>query len=181
MNKKKVIIAILIFLLLVIGILVGLYLHNIYCKSTTISSIDNTFSITVPNKVRYKVKESSDENYSLEFYSVKDEMFFYSTVINKKYDLDLENNVRTEKENIIKNLSSVNIISDVSRINIKDYNSYKYSYTYKDESFGKDLYAEIVWIETNSKIYILDLEVITENMDKYKTIFEQIQNSFIEN
>lgn len=179
MRNKKILIVFIILILIVLGFL-GYYFYNTYFCYTDVVAVDNSFKVTVPNRVKYKVKEVSDENYTLDFYSVKDEMFFYSNVIDKQSEIDLNEVVSTEKNNLCSNLEDVKIVSDITESNINNYKACKYSYTYTDSSYGNNLYAEVVWIETDSKIYILDLEVITKNMEKYKTIFEEIENSFVE-
>ena len=176
MKKKHIFILIFIIILIAILAFAGHKIYKTYFCSTEISSRDNSFKLTIPNRIKYKVKDSNDENYT-----VKDEMFLYSTVINKKSEINLEETVKNEKENVSKTLSNFNNISDVQKISIQNYNSYKYSYTYSDTDYGKDLYAEIVWIQTDSRIYVLDLEVITKNINKYKPLFEKIESSFIEN
>lgn len=180
MKNSKVLIAFGV-LFLIILILLGGFFYNRYFCYTAISSTDNSFKISVPNRVKFKVKESSGENYFLDFYCVKDEMFFYSNVINKQSEINLKEVVNNEKNNVSLNLQNVNMVSDILEFTINNYKACKYSYTYTDTSYGNDLFAEVVWIETDSKIYVLDLEVITKNMEKYKGIFEKIENSFNEN
>ena len=181
MKKKHIFILIFIIILIAILAFAGHKIYKTYFCSTEISSRDNSFKLTIPNRIKYKVKDSNDENYTLDLYSVKDEMFLYSTVINKKSEINLEETVKNEKESVSKTLSNFNNILDVQKTSIQNYNSYKYAYTYSDADYGKDLYAEIVWVETDSKIYVLDLEVITKNINKYKPLFEKIESSFIEN
>lgn len=181
MKKKHIFILIFIIILIAILAFAGHKIYKTYFCSTDISAFDNSFKLSIPNRIKYKVKDSGDENYSLDLYSVKDEMFLYSTVIDKKSEINLEDTVKNEKENVSKTLSNFNNISDVQKISIQNYNSYKYSYAYSDTDYGKDLYAEIVWIQTDSRIYVLDLEVITKNINKYKPLFEKIESSFIEN
>lgn len=178
-NKKIIIVSIIFLVVLIVGTL--LHIYNKYCCSKVITSSDKSFNITIPNRINYKVKDLIGENYSLELYSVKDEMFIYTTELEKSEDLELEKSVIAEKDSLIKKLSDVNVISDVSQIQVNNYNAFKYAYTYKDESLNKDLYSEVVWIEADKKIYILDLEVIIKNMEKYKKIFENIETSFEEN
>ena len=181
MKKKHIFILIFIIILIAILALAGHKIYKIYFCSTDISSYDNSFRLSIPNRIKYKIKESSEQNYTLDLYSIKDEMFLYSTVIDKKSEINLEDTVKNEKESVSKTLSNFNNILDVKKTSIQNYNSYKYAYTYSDADYGKDLYAEIVWIETDSKIYVLDLEVITKYMSKYKPLFEKIESSFIEN
>ncbi len=172
--KSYIFIIVIIFLFLI-----GFYLYHKYFCYTEIFSKNNEFSISIPNKISYKIKDSTEENYFLDFYSIKDEMFFYSNIIEKEDNIDLFEIVNKEKENLISNLQDVNIISDVTQISINNFNAYKYCYSYKDSDYEKDLYAEVVWIETDSKVYILDLEVINNNMKKYKSTFEHIENSLL--
>lgn len=178
--KNKIVLTVFIIILLAIIVLLGYHIYNKYFCYTEVSSIDNSFKLTIPNRVKFKIKNSDKENYFLDLYSVKDEMFLYTSVINKKSEVDLNEAVDSEKNNLVTALTNVNSISDTSELTINDNKSCKYSYIYSDSEYGKELYSEVVWIETESKIYILDLEVITKNMNKYKPIFEEIENSFIE-
>ncbi len=177
MRNKKILL-ILCILIFIILLILGYFFYNKYFCYTEITSIDNDFKISVPNRVKFKVKEPSQENYFLDFYSVKDEMFFYSNSINKQSEINLKEIVNNEKNSVSLNLQNVNMLSDICEFTINNYKACKYSYTYTDTSYGNDLFAEVVWIEANSEIYVLDLEVITKNMEKYKEIFETIINSF---
>ena len=179
--KNKIILIIFIIIVLALTVLLGYHIYDNYFCYTEVSSVDNSFTLTIPNKVKFKIKNSNEENYLLDLYYVKDEMFLYSSVIDKKSEIDLKEVVETEKNNLASTLNNVNSISDTSEITINNYKSFKYSYIYSDSEYGKDLYSEVIWIETDTKIYILDLEVITKNMNKYKSIFEEIEMSFNEN
>ena len=111
MRNKKILIVFIILMLIVLGFL-GYYFYSTYFCYTDVVAVDNSFKVTVPNRVKYKVKESSDENYTLDFYSVKDEMFFYSNVINKQSEIDLKEVVSTEKNNLSSNLENVEITEE---------------------------------------------------------------------
>lgn len=63
---------------------------------------------------------------------------------------------------------------------VNDFNAYEYSLVYYDANYAKDFYCHVVWIETSNNIYVFNFEVKNENADKYKDIFINIQNSFIE-
>lgn len=181
MKFKKIITIIVIILILacLLGLL-GFHIYNTYFCSTEVTSFDNSFKLTIPNRVKFKVKESTEPDYSLDFYSVKDEMFFYSTVINKQSEIVLKDVVNEEKLSLNTKLKNFNLISDLQELKINNHLAYKYTYSYTDSEYGSDLYAEVVWIETDAKIYILDLEVVLKNIEKYKPIFDSIEKSFIE-
>ena len=178
--KNKIIWILSIFVIILFVIFGYYFYHKNFCY-TTVSSRDNSFSISIPNKVNFKFKDSSEDDYFLDFYSIKDNMFFYSNIIDKKAEINLVDVVNEEKNNLNSNFENVNVLSDVENFSFNNYNACKYSYTYKEPNLNKDLYAEVFWIETNSKIYVLDLEVSSEKIDKYKPIFDHIEYSFIEN
>lgn len=119
MKKKHIFILIFIIILIAILAFVGHKIYKTYFCSTEISSRDNSFKLTIPNRIKYKVKDSNDENYTLDLYSVKDEMFLYSTVINKKSEINLEETVKNEEESVSKTLSNFNNILDVQKHQFK--------------------------------------------------------------
>lgn len=177
---KKVFLIIFSCILVVLLCILGYFLYK-YFTPITLNSIDNSFSITIPGKVKLKTRESTDGDYKLDVYSIKDEMFLNSTVFELQHDIDLLDAVSNEKSTLSTSRQIIGDISDTSEIAIKDYNAYKYSYTYHDSDYNDDIYAEIVWIKTKKSIYILDFEVILKNKDKYIPIFASIANSFTEN
>jgi len=179
MNFKKTL-YISIIIILILGVLfTGYYLYK---KSipTTLNALDTSFSIQIPGKINFKVKEPSSLDYKLDIYSIKDEMFINTSVYDKKYDIDMFEAVEKEILLLSDTLENVRYVSTIEELSINSFLAYKYSYVYYDNSYENDIYAEIVWIKTDKKIYILDLEVITKNIGKYKPIFNDITNSFIE-
>ena len=72
------------------------------------------------------------------------------------------------------------MILGINEISINNNKAYEYSLVYSDKNYGKDFYCNVVWIETTNNIYILNFEVVNDNIDKYKDIFNNIKNSFVE-
>ena len=60
MRNKKFLIVFIILILIVLGIL-GYYFYNKYFCYTDIVAVDNSFKVTLPNRVKYKVKEAFED------------------------------------------------------------------------------------------------------------------------
>ena len=179
MNTKKIFIFIIL-LLLILGVIFGvIFIYN-NAKATTLTSADNSFKITVPGNVKFKQQIQENTDYSLDIYSVKDEMFFNSTVVAKQKEIDLLEAINKEKADVPNIRSNVRNATNTTEVTIKDVTAYQYSYIYYDDVYKKDLYVQVVWIQTARNIYVLDFEVITQNQDKYIPIFNKMISSFQE-
>lgn len=176
LNKKVIIISI-ICIVLVIAVVLSLYFIN---KSNTtptlLTSNDNSFKISIPGKINFEKKDSS----TLDIFSKKDEMILSSTVIAKERDINIIDVAQLEMAGLSSLKTNLDNLSELTKIELKNYEAYKYSYTYYDDEYKNDFYAEIVWIKTDKNIYVLDLEVIIKNQEKYIPLFNEIVNSFEE-
>lgn len=178
--KKVFIIIVIILILILLGF--GIYSLYKYLTPVTVTSSNNEFSIQIPGKVDFKEAASGSSEYVLDIYSLKDQMMLYSTIINNvDGNISLEEAITSEKDNISNARENARDISDVIKMDIPNCEAYKYTFTYYDSSLETDLYSNVVWIQTEKNTYILDFEVITENKDKYTTIFDDIATSFKEN
>ncbi len=163
--------------LIVIAITCAIFLLNRETPSPVeVTSNDDTFKLTIPGKVEFTRKTTE----TLDIYSSKDEMILTSSVIQKKDEVNLRDIASLEMAGLYSNKTNLNNVSELTQVTIKDYEAYKYSYTYFDEEYNSDFYTEVIWISADKYLYALDLEVITKNQEKYKPIFENIINSFEE-
>ena len=182
MNKKLIIAisCIVIVVLVLIGILI-FYIKNINSNTySTINSSDGTFAINFPNSISYKMNSEGNNEFGIDLYSKNDEMFFYASSIKKLHDIDLYTVAQNDKENYSKDKENIHDDSGLIKTAVKDYNAYRYNFIYTDASYGDDFYITVIWIETPEYLYILNLEVVSRNKEKYETIFENIINSFVE-
>lgn len=147
-------------------------------KSTVLTAIDNSFTIEVPNSISYEI--SNDTNFVIDIASKKDEMFIYSSHISKERMVDFYQIVQDDKERYISEKQNIRDDSGIIQTNVNDYTAYEYSFVYYDSSYGKDFYNNVLWIETEKNLYILNFEVVNDNLEKYKDIFLNIRNSFLE-
>ncbi len=72
------------------------------------------------------------------------------------------------------------MILGIVEININNNKAFEYSVIYYDKEYGKDFFCNVVWIETATNIYIINFEVVNDNADEYKDIFNNIKYSFVE-
>ena len=70
--------------------------------------------------------------------------------------------------------------SGIIQTTINNYKACEYNLVYYDKEYGKDFYCNVVWLETQNYIYVFNFEVVNNNADKYKDIFINIKNSFVE-
>lgn len=147
-------------------------------KSTVLTAIDNSFNIEVPNSISYEI--INDNNFVLNIASKKDEMFIYTSHIPKERMVDFYQIVQDDRERYISEKQNIRDDSGIIQTNVNDYIAYEYSFVYYDSSYGKDFYNNVLWIETEKNLYILNFEVVNDHLEKYKDIFLNIRNSFIE-
>ena len=180
MKQKQIQLSlILVFIFSILVTLTGCKNNNSNQKNIVlVESDDGKFQINVPEDI--DIEFNNDEDYSLDLFSEKDNMYLYSTTIYKTREVVLLDYVKDDKEYVISSKEHSRDVSDITSMQIQDYIAYTYNFNYTDSEFGKDFHTQIVWIETSENIYILNFEVITENKDKYIQTFNDIANSFIE-
>ena len=175
-NKKKIIISIISILIIAIPIIAAIFFSTSIPQPMEIVSNDGSFKLIIPGQIKYERKETD----TLDIYSTKDEMVITSNIIAKEKEINLQEIVSSEMTNLPNTRNSAENISDLNKIDSNKYEAYKYTYSYFDEEYNDIFYTEVVWISTDKNIYVLDLEVITKNQDKYKPLFNNIINSFEE-
>jgi hypothetical protein len=180
LNLKKVFASIGILIIIAI-VIVGCVLYspknNEITYSTLISS-DESFQISFPSNISYKINQKEDNEFIIDLYSTDYEMFFYATKIAKLRQVDFYQVVNDDKENYLQDKQNIYDDSGIVSSDIPNYTSYEYSFIYSDTSYGKDFYSYVVWIETDNNLYVLNFEVVKENMDLFKDIFSRNKKFF---
>lgn len=175
LNKKTIVISVALVVLIAI-ILSIFFITNNNSTPVELTSNDSSFKISIPGKIKFERKNSN----TLDIFSKKDEMILSTTVMEKQRDVNIEDIAKLEMAGLSSLKQNLDNLSDLNKIEVKNYEAYKYSYTYYDKDYQNDFYTEIVWIKTEKNIYVLDCEVIIKNQEKYKTLFNEIINSFEE-
>ncbi len=149
-------------------------------QDTMITATDNSFTLQIPGTISYQINNSAESTFVIDIYSKKDEMFIYANHIAKERMVDFYQIVKDDKERYISEKQNVREDSEIVQTKVNDYSAYEYSFTYSDSSYGKDFYSNVVWIETEKNLYVLNFEVINDNLEKYRDVFLNIKNSFTE-
>lgn len=147
---------------------------------TQLTASDGSFQVNFPSNIPYQTNQKENNEFVIDLYSNQDEMFFYATKISKSRQIDLSQIVADDKENYLKEKQNIREDSGIVPFTIGNYQSYEYQFIYSDASYGKDFYSNVVWIETDTNLYVLNFEVVNENVEKYQDIFLNIKNSFVE-
>lgn len=179
-NKKFIYIGLLVivFIIIIAFCIFHLSSKNNISKNTVLTAIDNSFTIKIPSNISYQIGD--DNNFVIDISSKKEEMFIYANHISKERMVDFYQIVQDDKEGYISEKQNVRDDSGIIQTNVNGYTAYEYSFVYYDSSYGKDFYNNILWIETEKNLYILNFEVVNDHLEKYKDIFVNIKNSFVE-
>lgn len=183
MNKKKIIIITISILtvIVILGCIFYIYNKNKFYESYhTITSSDGKFTISIPNNIKYKINSIPENNFTVDLYSEKDNMFMYATNIEKKRELDLYEVASDDKTSYFKDKENIREDTGITETNISGNKAFEYSLIYFDKDYNKDFYCHVVWIETTNNIYIMNFEVENKNAENFKKEFVKIQNSFKE-
>lgn len=146
----------------------------------TLTATDGSFEISFPSDIAYQINEKENNEFVIDLYSTKEEMFLYATKIAKTREIDFYQVVNDDKENYLKDRQNIREDSGIVATSIQDFKAYEYRFVYNDGSYGKDFYCHVIWIETDSNLYILNFEVVDKNKEKFQDIFNNIKNSFNE-
>lgn len=175
LNKKTIIILVVVLILIILAIC-GYFAYKKSKTPVTLTSNDNSFKLTVPGNIKFSKKDSD----TLDIFSKKDEMILSSTVIKKEREIELSDAAALEMAGLPNIKTNLDNLSSLTKFELNGHEACKYSYTYFDKDYNNNFYVEIIWIKTDKNLYVLDLEVITKNQEKYKTYFDSIVNSFEE-
>lgn len=174
-KEKRIIICSIILILLCFSV-------SLFQKpepNITVYSNDNSFSIEIPHNISFKINKQDREEYPLDLYSISDQMILYSNILPKN-NYDLFEIVNNDKDEIAKSIDQIRDLSITKKVELKDYEAYEYSYMYTNTDMNTNFHVCVVWIKAAHFIYILNLEVIETNKEKYIDIFNQIVQSFTE-
>lgn len=164
-------------------IIIGICLFFVFQnkpKYTTLTATDNSFSISFPSNTSYQINQTANNDFVIDLYSNKDEMFFYATHISKSRQIDFKQIVSDDKESYLKDKQNIREDSGIVSLDIPNYKAYEYHFIYYDDSYGKDFYSNVIWIETDKNLYVLNFEIVNDNLSQYQDTFLNIKNSFVE-
>ncbi len=153
MSKKIILIAILVIVVMVacaICLVKKQYVEkeNTY---TTITSQDNKFTIDLPNTINYQINTNPNNDFTIDLYSEKDNMFMYATSIEKKREINLYEVATDDKISYFKDKENIREDTGLKETEVNGNKAYEYSLIYYDKEYNKDFFCHVIWIETRKQ------------------------------
>lgn len=143
----------------------------------TINSRDNLYSLTLSTKLDYVVNNSSD-TLSLDISDNSKAVYIYGNTLEKSRNIALYDVISEDKNSYFSSKANVSELSNIQEIALDNCSGYEYSVSYLDNSYGKEFYCNVVWLQTDSHIFILNFEVAKDNLENIKPILDAIKASF---
>lgn len=145
--------------------------------NSTFFSKDGIVSLEIAKK--YELSQfHSNERYLIELRSSRNLDIFIShrDIIDDK---SLSEVVAADKRAFLDEFESLSNISDQQDIKVLDnLPAYTYSFQYLDKVTNKAYYLQVIWIQTDSGYYILDIELPTEYLNYYSSIITDTVSGF---
>ncbi len=186
LNLKKVFIAIIIalFLLVIIIELIVNAFKNSKTEKIDNSNpnsifMDNEETISLNLSKKYELtKYIPKQNYLLELRSQNNLNIFVS-----KKDLienrSLKDVISADRRQYIGNFDAYSNLSDVNEISTSgETPGYTYSFHYLDSNTNKTFYLQIIWIESKTGYYVIDIEFPLDELNTYSNIITETASSF---
>lgn len=186
LKPSTVIISIIIFLFLIV-IIVEIS-QNIFIKiedkkaedispNNIFYSNNKEISLEIAKKYELKQSHSSDKylielksNISLNIYISKKD------IIENK---ELSEIVSADKRAFLEEFDATSNISNLKEMQVlNDVPSYSYSFQYLDSNTKKAYYLHVIWIETETGYYIIDIELPVEYLNYYSNIITDTVSGF---
>lgn len=180
MDKKYILIGAISTIIIIIVACIIFFVCTHTEGYKTLESTDGKFKVSIPTSINYTINSKDNNDFTVDLYSKQDEMYMYATRIEKIRELDLLEVASDDKTEYFKAQENIRDDSGIIQTTINNYKACEYSLVYYDKEYGKDFYCNVVWVETDNNIYVFNFEVVNDNANKYKDIFINIKNSFVE-
>lgn len=181
LNMKKVLILIIILVLTIFLISFIFIFKNNKNKidnknpNSTFISKNNSLSLELPKHYNFS-KVDSIQDYILELRSPNNINIFVSEknlIENKSFN----EVVNADKKAYIESFNRYSNLSEISELTVNNFPAYSYSFHYLDNK-KVAYYLQIIWIKTDNKYYIFDIEFPLNSLDSNHTIMNDIISKF---
>lgn len=182
LNFKKILIFIIILLFLIV--IVSEILSNLIEKNkekkieknnpnSTFISYDSSIILDLPKTYGFS-QYKSNSNYLLEL-RTQDNLNIFVSKKNLTQSRPLIDIVTADQNTYIENFKHYSNLSNITDLKVNEnYPAYTYSLHYLDNKLKTPFYLQIIWIQTNSGYYVIDVEFPLENLDSYSKIITDI-------
>lgn len=193
LNIKKVVIAVLIGILLIVSIIVfvisriGAHKNKLTSnndmtsvqklESTTaiFTDIDNTVSIELDKK--YHLVQSQNSEYLIKVSSDED-VDVYVSKLEGLEEKELYSVARADKLAYLESYNSYSNLSDLRELNVNGNQAYTYSFHYLDENLKKAFYIQVVLLKVEDRIYVFDVDFPLDDLNFYTNLLTETLAEF---
>ena len=192
LNIKKVIIASLIAILLIVSVTVFIISktgnHSVEnsnivnssegaeSKTEVFKDIDETVSIEIPKK--YKLTQSHNSEYLIKL-SSDDNLYVYVSKMEKMENRPLSSVARADRLAYLEEYNAYSNLSDLKELNVNGNPAYIYSFHYLDENLRKAFYIQVVLMELDDAIYVFDVDFPLDDLSLYTNLVTEVLEKFV--
>ena len=185
LNVKKVVIAVLIGILLIISIIV-FAISRIGAKKISEKSNNETVNIVVQedNKSiftdiegtvsieldkKYNLVQSHNSEYLIKVSSDED-VDIYVSKLEGLEGRELSSIARADKLAYLESYNSYSNPSDLKELNVNGNQAFTYSFHYLDENLKKAFYIQVVLLKVEDRIYVFDIDFPLDDLNFYTNL-----------
>lgn len=186
LNIKKIIIVVLI-----IFVIIGAILWNVFSPSEESDSVktkneitdseffskNKIFSLTLSNSYNF-IQFDPSPNYILELRN-ENNLNIFVTEENSLQNLTLAELADADLKSFVAKFENSSNISNISEFDKGGKPAYTYSLHYLDTNTKTAFYLQTIWIEYNNKYYIIDIEFPLNLLNEYSKIINEVLNSIV--
>lgn len=193
LNIKKVIIAVLIGILLIVSIIVfiiskvGAHKNKIEedqtttkieeNESTTTVFTDTANTISVELDKKYNLVQAQNNEYLIKLSSDED-VDIYVSKLEGLEDKELYSVARADKLAYLESYNTYSNLSDLKELSVNGNQAYTYSFHYLDENMKKSFYIQVVLLRVNDRIYIFDVDFPLDELNFYTNLLTETLAEF---
>lgn len=193
LNIKKVIIAALIGILLIVSIIVfiiskvGAHKNKIEedqtttkieeNESTTTVFTDTANTISVELDKKYNLVQAQNNEYLIKLSSDED-VDIYVSKLEGLEDKELYSVARADKLAYLESYNTYSNLSDLKELSVNGNQAYTYSFHYLDENMKKSFYIQVVLLKVNDRIYIFDVDFPLDELNFYTNLLTETLAEF---
>lgn len=198
LNIKKVVIAILIGILLVVSIIVftisrvGAHKNKVAQENNTSDTVEDVAPAVENNKVVFKDTENTisielDKKYNL----VQSQNNDYLIKVSSDQDADiyisrldgLEGKemysvARADRLAYLESYNSYSNLSELKELNVNGNQAFTYSFHYLDENLKKAFYIQVVLLKVGDSIYVFDFDFPLDELNFYTNLLTETLAEF---
>lgn len=193
LNVKKVVIAVLIGILLIISIIV-FAISRIGAKKikeegnnealntvvqednkSIFTDVEGTVSIELDKK--YNLVQSHNSEYLIKVSSDED-VDIYISKLEGFEGRELSSIARADKLAYLESYNSYSNPSDLKELNVNGNQAFTYSFHYLDENLKKAFYIQVVLLKVQDRIYVFDIDFPLDDLNFYTNLLSDTLAEF---